>query len=560
MVQRITGSYSFATKCLVIGLSAVAGFGIPATGQNGAEFPPGTPKRVLDAAARIKAKAAKKEMPNADDLKILMDWSQKIQVRSNVPVSGQTQYVPNTPSSPQMKPLDGRLEVTFRYKETTPGLTSNVSFSGWTKVKIYPKVAGNKNYFGNMGDPAAKTSSFRIEPMLESAAPMLTGQDAKSEAALKQYLAGGMKPAKVGEGTFTRQDVRPRSTTTYNLTVNKVMAAGLFTSTGQGDLMWPELSVNAEVKGNYTVTDENGTHTYDYKEPFLPTEFDPPFAHETYLSRSKDVKKWAVKYPDPLAKITLASFQNALKWGAWVEGKESFNFTAGASQFTGEGSMRLKVESGCAAEPSGPQWVTRYPDQKSLDELRPPFKEKAKAFYDALIEAGATVRIGSVFRPIERSYLMHFSYRIANDLVDPREVPELDEALYNEARNAMIAKGTPAEYIPEFSGPVDICWTHGGDGSGFDLTKSRAAADAMRVKYNIAYQPAWPRSHHNERTAMDISISWTGTLKIKNAQGKEISIGAPRNGASNTTLWEVGKSYGVIKHRTDAPHWSEDGG
>ncbi len=50
-----------------------------------------------------------------------------------------------------------------------------------------------------------------------------------------------------------------------------------------------------------------------------------------------------------------------------------------------------------------------------------------------------------------------------------------------------------------------------------------------------------------------------GTLKIVDGKGNTVSIGAPRNGAANTTLHDVGASYRVKKLVSNEPHWSDNG-
>jgi hypothetical protein len=177
-------------------------------------------------------------------------------------------------------------------------------------------------------------------------------------------------------------------------------------------------------------------------------------------------------------------------------------------------------------ELSGPKWVDRFPTSRSLDDLEADFQKKAKAFVGALQAAGATVEINATFRPKERAFLMHWCYHVANKLVSPKKVPKM--------------------------AGVDIDWDHGDD------RKSRTAAQEMVDAYDIAHEPALA-SRHTERKAVDMDISWTGTLKIKKADATEVSIGAPENGADNKMLHAVGKSYGVIKLQKDPPHWSSDG-
>ncbi len=70
-------------------------------------------------------------------------------------------------------------------------------------------------------------------------------------------------------------------------------------------------------------------------------------------------------------------------------------------------------------------------------------------------------------------------------------------------------------------------------------------------------------SQHEARLAIDVTISWNGTLRIANRDGTIATIEfTPRTGM-NPELIAVGASYGVIKYnRTgiDRPHWSSTGG
>ncbi|MCC5639055.1 peptidoglycan-binding protein [Nostoc sp. CHAB 5844] len=66
-------------------------------------------------------------------------------------------------------------------------------------------------------------------------------------------------------------------------------------------------------------------------------------------------------------------------------------------------------------------------------------------------------------------------------------------------------------------------------------------------------------SRHTKGLAIDWEITWTGTLNIKNASGTIVSINQPQTSYENPTIWQVGRSYGVIKLTSDRPHWSNDG-
>lgn len=67
-------------------------------------------------------------------------------------------------------------------------------------------------------------------------------------------------------------------------------------------------------------------------------------------------------------------------------------------------------------------------------------------------------------------------------------------------------------------------------------------------------------SNHTSGNAIDMTISWHGTLRIARAgQDGTVAIRmGPRNG-DNIELQRVGETYGVKKLRTDAPHWSING-
>jgi hypothetical protein len=142
-------------------------------------------------------------------------------------------------------------------------------------------------------------------------------------------------------------------------------------------------------------------------------------------------------------------------------------------------------------------------------------------------KGGATISIGATWRPAERAYLMHWCCMIGMSGQDPSTVPKM--------------------------AGVDIDWSHKGNDSA-----AKSAALAMMAKYEIRF-PAALVSRHTQKRAIDMTISWTGTLKIIDFDGVEHKISAaPRNG-SNPQLVAVGKTFGVIKLVSDPPHWSDDG-
>ncbi len=175
---------------------------------------------------------------------------------------------------------------------------------------------------------------------------------------------------------------------------------------------------------------------------------------------------------------------------------------------------------------SGPAWVSQFPGSNSTDDLVEPFRTGVESFLAALRTAGADVTIAATFRPPQRAYLMHYSFLIAGNQVDPKMVPPM-------------------------SG-VDIQWLHPRPAD------SHPAAVAMAAGYKIVHQPVLA-SQHTLGLAIDMDISWQGNLTIVDATGLQTTIGTlPRNGA-NRDLHGIGETFGVIKLATDPPHWSSDG-
>ena len=179
------------------------------------------------------------------------------------------------------------------------------------------------------------------------------------------------------------------------------------------------------------------------------------------------------------------------------------------------------------AEVSGPRWCARFPTSNKLEDLTPTFGDSCRAFISAMRKGGATISIAATWRPAERAYLMHWCCMIGGSGQDPARAPAM--------------KG------------VNIDWKHGGS-----IQKAREAARGMMAGYQIKF-PAALVSRHTQRRAIDMTISWTGTLKIRDFHGEMQSIATgPRNGA-NPKLIAVGAGFGVIKLPSDPPHWSDDG-
>ncbi|HEX8662587.1 MAG TPA: hypothetical protein VF744_00995 [Beijerinckiaceae bacterium] len=185
-----------------------------------------------------------------------------------------------------------------------------------------------------------------------------------------------------------------------------------------------------------------------------------------------------------------------------------------------------------AREPSGRDWVSRFPGSRSTTDLVHGFRDGVEKFIRSMSNGGATIRINATFRPPERAYLMHFAFRIARENLDPRSVPAKDG--------------------------VNIEWVHRNSAGGVDLPASRRAAEDMVQAYGMSVRAAL-RSRHTERRAIDMTISWTGNLTLTDGNGQQVTINTSPRSGGNTTLHRVGRTFGVIKLVSDPPHWSDDG-
>jgi hypothetical protein len=190
---------------------------------------------------------------------------------------------------------------------------------------------------------------------------------------------------------------------------------------------------------------------------------------------------------------------------------------------------------------SGLVWVPRFPTSRDTADLSEPFRGNVEAFIAALRAAGATVNITATLRPPERAWLMHYSWRIANRGFDPADVP----------RRA----------------GIDICWLHRDRDGTVDRQASIAAARQMAgpngygISPRLRFPPAL-NSNHIRGEAIDMDITWTGTLNIATPDGTIVPITTtPRTGADNVQLWDFAEAhYNVLKLRQgDPPHWSDDG-
>ena len=194
---------------------------------------------------------------------------------------------------------------------------------------------------------------------------------------------------------------------------------------------------------------------------------------------------------------------------------------------------------------SGPAWVARFPTSKSIDDLSPGFRAKVEAFVDALEAAGATISVNATRRPRQRAYMMHFCWRIVKQNLDPATIPAFDP---NDGED-----------------PVDIQWLHKKPNGSPDVMASRAAARKMVDGFDIGGGSVAPsrNSNHIRGTAIDMTVRWSGTLKVEEKSGTVRTITSTPRSSINPDLIKVGRTYGVIHFSPpakDPPHWSLTGG
>ena len=169
---------------------------------------------------------------------------------------------------------------------------------------------------------------------------------------------------------------------------------------------------------------------------------------------------------------------------------------------------------------SGGQWVTEFPTSERLQDLAQPFRDNVSRFIDALVAGGASVRVSATLRPPERAYLMHYSWRISRENLDAARVPEMTG--------------------------VDIQWAHPTAGA------SRVAAGDMVRGYGTVFRPSLS-SRHTEGRAIDMTVTNYLGKSFSDASGNAVTI------SKEAELFALGESFGVLKLRSDPPHWSDDG-
>ena len=184
-----------------------------------------------------------------------------------------------------------------------------------------------------------------------------------------------------------------------------------------------------------------------------------------------------------------------------------------------------------ASNLSGTDWwrknQARYPNSNDIDDLEPGFRSNVEDFVGSLRNAGASVVVKSTRRDPTRAFLMHYSWQVAYGEIAPSEVP---------ARSG-----------------VDIQWDHG------NIDDSKKGAMEMVRLFGMAHIAAL-MSNHIRGKAIDMTITWRGTLELTRPAPLLVRIESNPRSGQNRELHDIGWTvFGVRKLRSDPPHWSYNG-
>ena len=269
-------------------------------------------------------------------------------------------------------------------------------------------------------------------------------------------------------------------------------------------------------------------------------------AYEVFVRRLEGGMKMISSFTEPVrsALITLISPKVAVEPALEEHQGRPGSYKAGAAKKNKskpeQGKATTSSDRGALGKPvaiahappdrekklSGAEWEKQFPTSKSLDDLTPDFKTKVSQFIAALEASGVKVRKSATYRPKERAYLMHYCCKVESGAIAADKVPPMEG--------------------------VNIEWAHRDANGNLDVKASKAAAKAMKDAYVIRF-PAALNSRHSQRRAIDMTITGYAGKNVKDADGKTVEL------EDEDDLYDLGKTYGVIKLRSDPPHWSDDG-
>jgi len=232
----------------------------------------------------------------------------------------------------------------------------------------------------------------------------------------------------------------------------------------------------------------------------------------------------------------------------------------------GAGGNAPADEAAASDALSGSAWVTwantNAPGSKVLSTLSDTFRPMVTDFIAALKAGGADVEepYTATYRPPMRAYLFRWSWLI-NICGTDSSASDSCSAFTSVAAVPCFDDTVPAAQTACAVDPK-IQWGHGTDAA------SIAGAGEMVSGFSLAtptsthpsyVAPAHP-SRHEIHAAIDMKISWDGTLTFKKKNGDDIEIEWLGSQNGTPKLHELGLSYGVHKLDEDEQHWSDTGG
>ena len=341
---------------------------------------------------------------------------------------------------------------------------------------------------------------------------------------------------------------------------------GVNRTTGKGGIQEASaLTVSTNAKEiSFNVPSSNVTYTEEVTRPWCP-HFQPTSNTWASLNMGGEVFTGATRLENP----------EVPKLVGTIERTEAGPYGAGTMTETWRVGYDL---TGCG-EYVNDGWTKHFEADNRIQALNQPFRGNVARFVAALRAAGATVTVTNVYRPQPRAYLMHYAWRVA----------------YGRGNGRYSHLEPPA--VPAYDGSekVPICWSVPGLDGRYSRKLSIAAARELTRAYAIVeYGAAYP-TNHSGRTAIDMNISWGGTLRVRGGPGAPFNgamVAIPAGGSywvvpgsgiryvtptstppararvrsdedMNRRLWALGRSYGVIKfvdaRNADPPHWSATG-
>lgn len=189
------------------------------------------------------------------------------------------------------------------------------------------------------------------------------------------------------------------------------------------------------------------------------------------------------------------------------------------------GRQQAASRAAMAMLSSGDWWVRnadRYGDSLELSDLSPGFELRLRDLIAALRRGGATVVVRTTRHNAARAHIAHWAWRVAEGMTAPRHVPD--------------HPGVP------------VLWDHG------EEPRSRLGARYMLTAMGVeSLVPV--ESAQIDGMAVELSIDWSGAIRVIDAHGTPHMLDRPRRAATNLDLHRIARSFGVNKDLNHPLRW-----